>query len=70
MSFIASEVNIGGVFFPPYLLAGIVGVTATVLTAYLLNRYRLSRFFFYPPLVFLALAVIYTGLISIFLIPA
>ena len=70
MSFIPSEVNIGGVFFPPYLLAGIVGIGATVLTAYLLNRYRLSRFFFYPPLVFLALAIIYTGLLSIFLIPA
>jgi hypothetical protein len=36
----------------------------------LLNRYRLSRFFYYPPLVFLALAIIYGGLISIFLIPA
>jgi hypothetical protein len=35
-----------------------------------LNRYRLSRFFYYPPLVLVALMVIYTSLISIFLIPA
>jgi hypothetical protein len=52
------------------LLAGILGASATVLTVLLLNRYRLSRFFYYPPLVFVSLAVIYTGLISIFLIPA
>ena len=70
MSFVPSEVSIGGVYFPPLLLAGILGVTATVLTAYLLNRYRLSRFFYYPPAVFLALAVIYTSVIGTFIIPA
>ena len=69
MHFIPSEFAIGGVFFPPLLVAGILGVTAAVLTAFLLNRYRLSRFFFYPPLVFLALAVIYTSVIGTFLIP-
>ena len=69
MQFIPSEVAIGGVYFPPLLLASILGVTAAVLTAFLLNRYRLSRFFYYPPVVFLALAVIYTGLIGTFFIP-
>ena len=69
MHFIPSEFAIGGVYFPPLLIASILGVTAAVLTAFLLNRYRLSRFFFYPPLVFLALAVIYTGLIGTFFIP-
>ena len=67
--FIPSEFAIGGVYFPPLLIASILGVTAALLTAFLLNRYRLSRFFFYPPLVFLALAVIYTGLIGTFFIP-
>ena len=70
MQFIPSEVSIHGVYFPPYLLAGILGVVLALVTALLLNRYRLSRFFYYPPLVFLALATIYGGLISIFLIPA
>ncbi len=69
MKFIPSEFAIGGVYFPPLLIASILGVTAAVLTAFLLNRYRLSRFFFYPPLVFLALAVIYTGAIGTFFIP-
>ncbi len=66
---IPSEFAIGGVFFPPLLIASILGVTAAALTALALNRYRLSRFFFYPPLVFLALAVIYSGLIGTFIIP-
>jgi hypothetical protein len=40
-----------------------------VATARLLNRYRLSRYFFYPPLVFVALAVIFTVLIGTLIIP-
>ena len=69
MSYVPHEFTLGGVYFPPLLIAGLLGVLAAVLTATLLNRYRLSRFFFYPPLVFIALAVIYTGLIGTFLIP-
>jgi hypothetical protein len=69
VNYIPHEFTIGGVYFPPLLIAGILGVAAAVLTATLLNRFRLSRFFFYPPLVFVALAVIYTGLIGTFLVP-
>jgi hypothetical protein len=69
MSYVHHEFTLGGVYFPPLLIAGLLGVLAAVLTAMLLNRYRLSRFFFYPPLVFIALAVIYTGLIGTFIIP-
>ncbi len=69
MYFIPKEFTISGVYFPPLLIAGVLGVTAAALTVMLLNRYRLSRYFFYPPLVFVALAVIYTGLIGTFLIP-
>ncbi len=70
MQFIPKEFTIGGVFMPPLLIAGILGVTLAVLTALLLNRYRLSRYFFYPPLVFLALAVIYTIIIGTFIVPS
>ena len=69
MTFIPHEFTIGEVYLPPLLIAGILGVALAMLTAIALNRYRLSRFFFYPPLVFFALAVIYTGLIGTFLIP-
>jgi hypothetical protein len=66
---VPSEFAIGGVYMPPMLIAGIVGTAAAVLTAWLLNRYRLSRYFFYPPLVFVALTIIYTVLIGTFVIP-
>ena len=69
MQLIPSEFAIGGVFFPPLLIASILGVALAALSALFLNRYRLSQYFFYPPLVFLALAVIYTGFIGTFFIP-
>ena len=69
MPFIPREIDLVGIYLPPALVASILGVAAALLTALLLNRYRLSRLFSFPPLVFLALAVIYTCLIGTFLIP-
>lgn len=65
---IPHEFAIGEVFMPPLLVASLLGLLAAMVTAHLLNRYRLSRFFFYPPLVFLALMIIYTVLIGTFII--
>jgi len=62
------EIYVGEVFFSPMLLDAVLGLAAAWLTARLLNRFRLSRYFYYPPLVLIALAVIYTGLFSIFLV--
>ncbi|HAJ91533.1 MAG TPA: DUF1656 domain-containing protein [Gammaproteobacteria bacterium] len=62
------EFTLGGVYLPPLLIAALFGVLAALVTARLLNRYRLSNYFFYPPLVFLALMIIYTVLIGTFLI--
>ena len=69
MHYIPKEFTIGEVFMPPLLIAGILGVLAAAITAMVLNRYRLSRYFFYPPLVFLALAAIYAVIIGTFVIP-
>ena len=69
MRFIPSEFTIGGVYMPPVLVATILGVLAAHVTTRLLNRFRLSRYFFYPPLVFLSLAVIFTALVGTVLIP-
>ena len=66
---IPKEFAIGGVYLPPLLIAGILGLFLAWGVSLLLNRYRLSRFFFYPPLVFLALTVIFTVLIGVFIIP-
>jgi hypothetical protein len=69
MHLVPSEFAIGGVYMPPMLVAAVIGMTAAVLTARWLNRRKLSRYFFYPPLVFVALTVIYTVLIGTFVIP-
>lgn len=68
MQLIPSEFEILGIYLPPLLIAGFFGVLGATATAYALNHYRLSRFFYYPPIVFLALTVIYTGLIATFVI--
>ena len=67
--FIPHEIPIGEIFIPPMLVAGILGVIAAAITTKLLNKYRLSKYFFYPPLVSVALMVIYTVLIGWLFIP-
>ena len=69
MHLIPSEFAIGGVYFPPLMIASILGVLAASVTATLLNRLRLARFFFFPPAVYVAFAVVYTGLISNLILP-
>ncbi len=64
MNDIPSEFILGGVYLPPLLVAGCLGVLLAYWTARLLNRYRLSRYFFYPPLVFVALAALYTVVVG------
>ena len=61
---IPSEFTIGGVFLPPLLPLGIAALLLTLATARALHRVRLSRYLFYPPLVFVALIVIYMRLLS------
>jgi hypothetical protein len=69
MHLIPREIYLGEIFFPPILLDAALGLIAASLTARLLNRFRVSRYFYHPPLVLISLAVIYTGLFSIFLVP-
>jgi hypothetical protein len=64
MNYVPHEFAIGGVLMPPMLIAGLLGVIAAAVTARLLNRYQLSKYVFYPPLVLLALMIIYTMLIE------
>ena len=68
MNQIPHEFVIGGVYMSPLLVVSILGALASVVTARLLNRFRLWKYFFYPPLVFLALTVIYTVFIGTFII--
>jgi len=65
---IPHEFAIAEVYMPPLLVAAFWGLIAAIVTARLLNRYRLARYFFYPPLVFIAFTIIYTVLIGTFVI--
>ena len=65
---IPHEFAIAEVYRPPLLVAAVLGLMAAMVTARLLNRYRLTKYFFYPPLVFIALTIIYTILIGTFVI--
>jgi hypothetical protein len=69
MHLVPHELYVGEVFFPPMLLDAALGLLAATITARLSNRFRVSRYFYSPPLVLIALTVIYTGLFSIFLNP-
>lgn len=62
------EVNICGIYCPPLLIAGCLGLLVTYLVAKVLTRFRISRFFAAPSLVFVALVVIFSGLIETFFI--
>lgn len=68
MNTIPSEFAVGGVYLPPLLVAGCLGVLLAYWTSGVLNRYRLSRYFFYPPLVFVALSIIYSVLIGTYVV--
>ncbi len=67
---IPHEFVMGDVYLPPLLIAAFLGALAAYVTIRLFNRYRLSRYFIYPPLVSLSLMIIYTVFIGTFVIGA
>lgn len=67
--FIPHEIHIGEVFIPPLVIAGFLGLLGAAVTGKLLNKYRLAKHFFFPPLAYVALMVIYTVLIGLLIIP-
>jgi hypothetical protein len=69
MNRIPHEFALGGVYMPPLFVASLLGLMVAVVVARLLNKYRLSRYFFYPPLVFVAMLAIFTVLIGTFILP-
>ena len=69
MNLVPSEVNIMGVYCPPLLIVVTLGAIAMLVTVRLLNRHRLSRYFFAPELVMLSLIFLYTSIIGTFFIP-
>lgn len=62
------ELNFQGVFLPPFLIVLVLSALATILTARVLNRLRLTRYLALPRLVFVSFVGIYMVLIGTFLI--
>lgn len=58
------ELSIGGVYIAPMFFGIILGVLITWGFTRLLNKWNLSRFFWNPPLAFLAFSVIFSGLVG------
>ncbi|WP_171127158.1 MULTISPECIES: DUF1656 domain-containing protein [unclassified Ruegeria] len=67
---VPSEFDFFGVYLSPLFVSSLLAVVLTMVTARVLNRFRMSRFISHPALVFVALVAIYTSLIGTFLIPA
>lgn len=64
------ELSFIGIYFSPLLANFILGVTFALGTAFVLNYFRVSKYLGYPPLVFISLVVLYTYLLSKYVIPA
>ncbi|WP_366519902.1 DUF1656 domain-containing protein [Halodesulfovibrio sp.] len=59
-----------GIYFPPILANFALGLVLALATVFVLNYFKMSRYFGYPPVVFLSLVVLYTCLLSKYVIPA
>ncbi len=70
MTLIPHEFNFHGVYLSPLLVAAFFGTLAACCVAYVLDRYRLSRFFLSSALVFIALCALFTCVIGAFVIPS
>jgi hypothetical protein len=64
MNQIPHEIAIGGIYMPPLFVAALMGIVLAIIVARILNKYRLSKYFFYPPLVFVAMVVMFTVLVE------
>ena len=69
MNQVPMEISISGVYLSPVLMACFLGVVMAWIITRILNRFDLARFVWYPPLFFLALVIICTGLVGRFIIP-
>jgi len=65
---IPSELPLGGVYLPPALVVGFFGLATAWIVTRLLNHTRLARFFWNPPLAFLAMWGLCCALVGLFIL--
>lgn len=66
---IPREISFGEIYLPPLLVVASLALILAWITAKALNRFRWSRFFATPTLVFLAITTLYALVIGTFIIP-
>ncbi len=62
------EISYGGVYLPPLFFVVLFGVISAYFISVILNRSGLSRYFWRPPLVFVALVLLMSSLIGLIII--
>ena len=60
-----SEVQLFGIYVPPFFLVCLLGLICAVVASQILNSTGLSRLFWHPPLAFFALWVLASSLIGL-----
>jgi hypothetical protein len=65
MNQIPHELSISGIYMPPLFVAALIGIVMAIIAAKLLNKYRLSKYLYYPPLVFVSMVVIFTVFVEV-----
>jgi hypothetical protein len=63
------EISFAGIYFPPVMLAILLGVIMAAIIARLLNKLNLTRFIWHPPLFFIAMTIVFTRLVDLFILP-
>jgi hypothetical protein len=66
---VPSEIEFSWIYFPPVLFAIIFGIVFASVLGSILNRTGLSRFFWNPPLAWLAFVVIASSLFGLVVLP-
>ncbi len=66
---ISSEISLGWVYLPPFLVAVLLGYLAAFGVTRLLNVLGLNKYFWRPEIGFLAFWVMLTSVIGLFFLP-
>lgn len=64
-----TDISLGFVYVPPLFVDFVAGLILAYVVVHVLNRTGLSRFFWHPPLAFLALVVLMGSLFGILVLP-
>ncbi|MGB5506960.1 MAG: DUF1656 domain-containing protein [Sulfurovum sp.] len=60
------ELSIGDVYYSPLILVALISFLAALITVMVLNKLKLTRYFYAPSYVFIAIMVLYIVLIDTF----